>query len=146
MKSLICTLICWHDAFFTFCEKYLSSFLQLAIRLWLAYIFLPSGYGKLISWDTTLYLFQYEYTVPYIPYNVAAVLATGVELIFSSLLLIGLFTRFSIVPLFILKLVINLTYPTDLEHTYWCFLMLTVMFYGPGWFSIDYILSRKFKR
>ena len=51
---------------------YLSPVSILALRLWVAWVFFKSGMLKFNSWDSTLYLFEYEYAVPLIPFELAA--------------------------------------------------------------------------
>ena len=41
--------------------------LLLFCRLWVAYVFFNSGLTKIATWDSTLYLFEYEYQVPLLP-------------------------------------------------------------------------------
>ena len=47
---------------------------------------------KLASWDATLYLFEYEYAVPFLPTELAAYIGTGVEITMPVLLALGLGT------------------------------------------------------
>ncbi len=73
---------------------------QFLFRLAIASVFLPAGLLKLASWESTIALFQDEYKVPVLAPAVAAVMATTVELACSSLLIVGLATRFATLPLF----------------------------------------------
>ncbi len=77
----------------------LQSGLILGVRWWIAWQFLKSGWLKINSWDTTLFLFKEEYHVPFVPPELAAVAGTGGELIFPDLLIVGLFGRLSAVGL-----------------------------------------------
>ena len=63
---------------------------DLLIRLWVANVFWKSDVNKFQSFDITVQLFEYEYSVPFVSPTVAAYLGTGVELIFPVLLAIGL--------------------------------------------------------
>src|SRR6201991_993852 len=78
----------------------LRSVLLLGTRLWLSWQFLHSGWLKLTQWDSTLDLFRYEYQVPLLPPEVAAVTGTFGELFFPTLLVLGLFTRIGALGLF----------------------------------------------
>ena len=64
--------------------------LLVLFRLYIAKIFFLAGLTKVKSWDTTLMLFEYEYSVPGISFDIAAYLSTFAELVFPVLLVIGL--------------------------------------------------------
>ena len=126
---------------------YLQPALNLLFRFWIAKIFFMSGLTKIKSWDTTLMLFEYEYAVPLINFKVAAFLATGAELLFPVLLLIGLAGRFSASALFILNIIAATSYP-DIspggvnDHYFWATMLLVLITYGPGKLSIDHAIKR----
>lgn len=145
MKAILCKFVQMHDCVFTICEKYLSHLLLLGVRFWLAYIFFTSGLSKIASWSATLYLFEYEYAVPFIPFELAAYLATATELIASALIAVGALARLSTIPLFVLTLVIEYTYPSQIEHLYWGILILTIACFGAGRLSIDHWAKKFFK-
>ncbi len=46
--------------------------LLLFCRLWVAWVFFNSGLTKIATWDSTLYLFELEYQVPLLPWELAA--------------------------------------------------------------------------
>ena len=128
---------------------YLTPLFDLALRLWVANVFWKSGLTKIKSWDSTLMLFDYEYSVPLLPTNVAALLATGAELLFPLLLLVGLASRFSALSLFILNYVAVIAYPdiSDAgikDHMLWGTMLAVIFFHGPGRLSVDDFLRRKF--
>jgi putative oxidoreductase len=137
----ICKAITWLG--------YVTPIFDLAIRLWVANVFWKSGLTKIKSWDSTLMLFEYEYSVPLLPTNVAAFLATGAELLFPVLLLLGLASRFSALSLFILNCVAVISYP-DIsaagikDHILWGTMLAVIFFHGPGLLSADHFLRRKF--
>jgi len=128
--------------------SYLTPVLDLAMRLWVARVFWNSGLTKIQSWDTTLMLFEYEYAVPVLPFELAAVLATGVELIAPVLLVLGLGTRFGALALFVLNYVAAIAYP-DIspaglkDHYLWGALLAVTFFHGPGKLSVDHFLEKK---
>jgi len=123
--------------------------LLVLIRLYIAKIFFLAGLTKIKSWDTTLMLFEYEYNVPVIPFDIAAYLSTFAELFFPVLLAIGLAGRFSAGALFILNIVAAVSYP-DLspggvnDHYFWGTILGILVFYGPGKLAIDAWIQKRF--
>jgi putative oxidoreductase len=126
----------------------LQSVFALVLRAWLAKVFFMSGLTKIKSWDSTLMLFEYEYAVPIIPFELAAWMATAGELILPVLLILGFITRPAALALFILNYVAVISYP-DIsyaginEHMMWGFMIATLFFYGAGKVSVDYWMSKK---
>ena len=43
--------------------------LLLFTRLWVAWVFFNAGLVKVATWDSTLYLFEFEYQVPLLPWS-----------------------------------------------------------------------------
>lgn len=119
--------------------RYVAPAYQLFIRLWMASIFWAAGQSKLSSWDLTLALFQDEYRVPLLPPELAAALATATEVSMPVLLVAGLFTRFSAIPLMIMTLVIQFTYLDRAEHFYWLMTLGLIALRGPGPLSLDHL-------
>jgi putative oxidoreductase len=125
-----------------------SPAVDLAARLWLADVFWKSGLTKIASWSSTLSLFNYVYSVPLLPPDVAAVLATGVELGGSALLALGLGARFGTAALFILNVTAAYSF-SDIsavglkDHFYWGLLLLIFFLHGPGKLSFDYLIRRR---
>ena len=74
--------------------------LALALRLYVARVFIDSGMIKLGNWAGTLGLFQNEYHVPLLPPHVAAVLGTAAEVGLPIFLALGLGTRAAAFALF----------------------------------------------
>lgn len=110
----------------------------------MARIFFYSGLTKISSWASTIYLFKYEYRVPIIPAELAAYLATTVELITPAFLVIGCCSRLVAIPMIAMVAVIQFTYLDLLEHFYWAILLGTIILHGPGLFSFDYLIRKKF--
>jgi len=130
---------------------WLSPASDLLIRLWIANIFWKAGTVKLASWDATLYLFEYEYVVPLIPFELAAYMGTAVELSMPVLLALGLATRFSALVLFVFNIIAVVSYPTLNEigikdHQYWGLLLLLPLFHGAGKISLDHFINKYFTR
>lgn len=124
----------------------------LVLRWYVSWQFLKSGWLKLASWDTTLWLFENEYRTPLLPPMTAAVLGVFGELVFPILLIAGFASRLSAVGLFAVNALAVVSYAHVLltegmeaafaQHVLWGFMLLTVAVYGPGKLSLDHVLSR----
>ena len=127
---------------------YLSPVSILAMRLWVAWVFFKSGLLKYNSWDSTLYLFEYEYSVPLLSPEFAAIMGTAAELTLPVLLAFGLAGRFGAIALFVFNITAVLSYP-DInaagirDHQVWGLMLLVPMLMGPGKLSVDHWLSKK---
>ncbi len=124
-------------------EKIFMPLLVLFMRLWMARIFFYSGLSKISDWQATIYLFQNMYKVPVINPEIAAYLAAAIELTCPIFLIFGLATRFATIPMLIMTVVIELTYLNLIDHFYWAILLFTILFYGPGTWSLDYLIKKK---
>ncbi len=124
---------------------------ELMVRLYLLKVFFQSGLTKIQSWQSTVDLFAYEYSVPLLSPEVAAIMGTGGELILPVLLLAGFMTRPAAIGLFVLNAVAAYAYAlTDfynftgmLDHILWGAMILVYILYGPSPLSIDSLLSKK---
>ena len=123
-----------------------SSLLPLVLRLGIAAVFFQSGRTKVEGLftltDSTFYLFQTEYRLPFIAPVPAAYIAAASEHIFPILLVLGLFTRVSALALFIMTLTIEIfvypdAWPTPLS---WAAILLPLIARGGGSFSLDRLL------
>ena len=129
-------------------ERYGGPVTDLLIRVAIFRVFFWSGLVKIHDWTGTVQLFQYEYMVPLLPPSGAAVLATGIELGASSLILVGFLTRLAALPLLGMSLVIQFVLGAanpdynQLEHYYWMVLLVDLIVRGPGFLSIDHWLRR----
>lgn len=120
---------------------------DLLLRLWVAYAFWISGLTKIQTWDSTLYLFENEYSVPLLPPELAAYSATFVELAFPVLLALGLGGRFAALVLFVFNLIAVISYPelgaAGLEqHKTWALMLLVILLHGPGSLSLDCLIHK----
>lgn len=125
----------------------------LAIRWYVAWQFLKSGWLKLTTWDTTLYLFQEEYHVPVLPPVVAAIAGTTGELLFPSLLVVGLLSRYAAAGLSFVNVMAVVSYAHVLlsagfeaalgQHYLWGTMLVVLAVFGPGRWSLDEYLRRR---
>lgn len=120
----------------------------LAARLHVALVFWRSGLTKLQDWDTTLALFQDEYQVPLLPPELAAWMGTAGELLLPPLLALGLAGRFGAAGLSVVNAIAVLSLaeiaPAALQqHLLWGVLLLAVLLWGPGRWSLDAWLLKR---
>ncbi|MBS1166069.1 MAG: hypothetical protein H6R00_2094 [Proteobacteria bacterium] len=129
-------------------------FVQAALRLALAVPFWRSG---ILKWDgflqlndTAVDLFSQEFMLhlpggPY-PFPAPAVMAflSGCgEIVFPTLLVLGLATRFAGLGLLLITMVVELTVPDGWPiHITWAATALAVMRHGPGRISLDHLIAR----
>ncbi|MFT5400410.1 MAG: putative oxidoreductase [Planctomycetota bacterium] len=129
----------------------LQSPFLLAIRVYVAWVFLKSGMHKIGDWETTLVLFEWEYKVPLLNYELAAYLATFGELVFPVILIAGFGTRFTAIAISLINIMAVVAYYSTLAkgaglvwHYLWGSMLLTNILYGGGHFSLDQWLKSKF--
>jgi len=139
------------QVYFAFINKFnlLQPLALLAARFYVGWAFFVSGLTKLRDWESTLFLFEEEYAVPFINFELAAWLGTAGELILPVLLVLGLGGRFSAAGLSI----VNIVAVVSLEaiapaaftlHILWGVLLVQIVLWGSGPVSIDRLLKRKF--
>ncbi len=127
---------------------HLAPVADLAARLYVGKVFFTSGLTKLRDWDTTLFLFREEYSVPLLPPDLAAVVGTGGELTLPMLLVFGLFTRLSALGLFVLNLVAVVSYyatlvtsaPAIQDHLEWGLILALLMVTPARLCTVDRLL------
>ncbi len=124
----------------------------LALRLYVGQVFFRSGWLKISDWSSTLFLFADEYHVPLLSPGLAAVMGTAGELVFSTLLVLGLFGRIGAAGLFFVNLMAVISYPQlrELEcpaainsHWYWGSMIALLFVFGPGRLAIDAWLMQR---
>lgn len=135
-------------------DRFLSPLLDLAIRVWMALIFFPSGWSKFMNyvngdWGTTVFLFKDVHPIPGVPPEVAAVMGTAGEVVLSVLLALGLAGRFAAGGLLVMTIVIQFLVPAEYElmdsmHYLWMLLLAVPLIKGPGVLSVDYLIYRFF--
>lgn len=120
----------------------------LAARLLVAQAFFASGLTKLRDWETTVALFTDEYHVPLLSPEVAALMGTAGELVLPVLLAFGLAGRFAALGLSVVNVVAVLSLAEIapaalLQHQLWGALLVAVLLWGPGRWSLDALLSQR---
>jgi len=125
-----------------------DSLMLLVARLGVAAVFFQSGRTKVEGFfsikPSTYDLFASEYTLPLIPSDLAARLATGAEHLFPILLVLGLCTRMSALALLGMTTVIEIfVYPDAWPtHLSWVGLLLPLVTRGGGKWSLDHAWHR----
>ena len=150
--NVVLTLTRWHCVLARALDP-LRPLLLFGTRLWVSWQFLVSGWLKLTTWDTTLFLFKEEYHVPLLPPAVAAIVGTFGELFFPVLLVLGLFSRVGAIGLFAVNAMALLSYWHVLggddyagargQHYLWGFMTLVIAVCGAGRLSLDEWLERR---
>ncbi len=140
-----------YSRFFEGLEKFATPLVLLFVRIWAAKAFLQSGLVKIQSWDSTLYLFEEEYQVPLLPWEMAAYLGTAAELILPPLLIIGLMSRGVASVLFVFNIIAVISYPVlwgqgFYDHQLWGLMFLMTAIFGPGALSVDHLLKKRFSK
>ena len=139
------------------CGTMLQSPLLLLLRLWWGWSFFLTGKGKLVNHADTADFFQ-TLGIPMPGLN--AWVAGGVECVGGLCLLVGFASRLSAIPLSITMIVAYLTADNEALKSIFSdtdkftsaapFLFLLtavlVLAFGPGAFSVDRLLARKFSQ
>jgi putative oxidoreductase len=132
-------------------DKIPQSLISLAARIFPAAVFWMSGQTKVEGFhvtDNAVALFRDEYALPWIDPELAAKIAAFSEHFFPILLVIGLASRLSALALLGMTAVIEiLVYPDAWPtHGVWATCFLVVIARGPGVFSLDHLLARRWLR
>ena len=125
---------------------------DLIVRLYIALVFFMSGYSKISDWPGTLDLFHNEYHVPLLNPTLAAYMATAGELGLSSLLALGLGTRFAAAGLSVLNITAALSYYDTLknvpgalqDHLQWGLMLFLLLTLNMSVLRIDHWIQRTF--
>lgn len=122
---------------------------QLLVRFFVGYFFMETGWGKLHNLDGFAQRFA-GWGIPYPYFNAA--LSAYTEFIGGLLTVFGLGTRLVSIPMIINMLVailkVNLMQVSslddfsELDEPLYALAYLWLLLSGPGWVSIDYIVSR----
>jgi putative oxidoreductase len=130
-------------------DKIPQSLISLAARIFPAAVFWKSGQTKVEGFhvtDNAIALFRDEYALPWIDPALAANIAAFSEHFFPLLLVIGLASRLSALALLGMTAVIEIfVYPDAWPtHGVWATCFLVVIARGPGIFSLDHLIARRF--
>ena len=151
MKFLM-AFVCKISNLITDCLDFSSHIVVFGIRAYIAKIFFWSGWLKLTSWSSTLYLFQNEYKIVGMSPIMAAYLGTAAEVALPVFLILGLGARIPATALFVFNIFSVIFYPTLLkpefalalkDNVIWGILIAVVALYGHGKISLDYWLQKK---
>jgi putative oxidoreductase len=128
--------------------NYLQPLALLAARFYVAWVFFASGLTKLRDWDSTLFLFEEEYNVPFIPFELAAYLGTAGEIILPIILVLGLASRFGAFSLSFVNIIavvslVEIAPAALYMHVIWGLLLIQIMIFGGGKLSLDYVVKSK---
>lgn len=130
-------------------EKIPRSLISLLARIIIGLVFFRSGLTKVDGFyitDAAIFLFQEEYKLPILSPWLAAHMAASMELTMPLFLFAGLGTRFAALALLGMTLVIEIfVYPEAyVMHGLWAVALLTLIKYGAGMISLDYLIGRFF--
>jgi len=127
-----------------------DALLLLIARLGIASVFFLSARtkveGLLTLKPSTFVLFRSEYALPLINPEWAAYLATYAEHVCALLLVLGLLTRPAALALLVMTAVIEIfVYPDAWStHLSWAGLLLPLLVYGGGHWSLDHLVRRRY--
>lgn len=134
---------------------WLTPLASLLARCWVGYVFLNSGLLKLAFWPSTVALFTYEFQVPFINPELAAIMGAAAEIGFPILIILGLGGRLSVAGLFIFNIIAVISYPflwtPDgwpglIQHLNWGIILLLLLCYGTGPWSLDKLVQYGYNR
>jgi putative oxidoreductase len=124
---------------------------QLLVRVFVGYFFMETGWGKLHNLDGFAQRFA-GWGIPWPHFNAA--LSACTEFIGGLLTILGIGTRLVSIPMIINMLVAilkvnlmsvsNLDAFVELDEPLYALTYLWLLISGPGWVSVDYLISRVF--
>lgn len=117
------------DGFF---EKYLQNFVLFSLRILISKVFWDNGIANINDLDATILHFEYEYKLPIINPAFAVYSLTFFEIICSTCLVLGIFTRISSLPLIFITLIIEFFIFSSVIHLYWLAILATIFAFGSG--------------
>jgi putative oxidoreductase len=120
--------------------------LAIPLRLAVATVFWNSAQSHLANWDTTVYMFETDYALPFLPPIPAAYMAVAIEVVTPILLVFGLLTRTAALVLLGMTTVIEVfVYPEAWPtHIQWAAMLFVLLARGPGKLSLDWLIRRRY--
>lgn len=137
--------------------RWLGPTVLLLMRVWVAVAFWRAGLVKIEDPTGTEFLFNTQYQVPLLSPDVAAVLGTWIELVTPWLIGFGVAGRLTALFLFVYNGIAVISYPALWPHGFWAglfnfndfadhkvwgLMLLAVVAWGPGRWSVDAIAAR----
>ena len=112
-------------------------FFRSGLTKWDGFLSIAPGARFLFANEFKLHLFGQTYAYPF-PLLMAWAASIG-EIVLPVLLVVGLFTRFAALGLFVMTIIIQLTIPAGWAnfHLPWAAMALALMVYGAGMLSAD---------
>jgi putative oxidoreductase len=131
-------------AAFGWLDRVPYSLLAIPLRLAAATVFWNSAMAHLANWETTIELFETDYSLPFLPPHLAAYMAVSIEVSTPILLVVGLLTRPAALVLLGMTTVIEVfVYPQAWPtHIQWAAILLVLLCRGAGTLSVDQLLKR----
>ncbi len=142
-------------------QAWLGPTTLLFMRIWVALAFWQAGLVKIADPMSTQFLFNTMYHVPLLPPDVAAVLGTWIELIVPWFIGLGLLGQPFALFLFVYNIIAFASFPglwphgfwTGLlgtaafaDHKIWGLMLMAVIAFGSGKFSLDALLDFGWRR
>jgi putative oxidoreductase len=131
-------------AAFGWLDRVPYSLLAIPLRLAVATVFWNSAMAHLANWETTIELFETDYSLPLLAPHLAANMAVAIEVGAPILLVLGLLTRPTALVLLGMTAVIEVfVYPQAWPtHIQWAAMLLVLLCRGPGMLSADRLIKR----
>lgn len=125
-------------------SKSANNWTALILRIGFGILMIPHGWGKLMRFSVLKHEFM---SFLGIGSTLSLSLCIFAELVCSIFLIMGLFTRFACIPLFITTLVIMNVHNWQFIGTHeivTAFMLgyISILILGPGKYSLDYFLSK----
>jgi len=149
MKNHVVKMITFYNKGTDFINM-LQPLALLFARAYVAWIFFAAGLTKLKDWDSTLFLFEEEYSVPFISFELAAYLGTAGEILLPIALILGIASRFGALGLSVVNIIAVLSLEEIAKaalygHIIWGLLLLLIVLFGAGKLSADSVIKHQIR-